>query len=278
MAYNVIIAGAGRIGSRYLQGLAQVEQVLEISVVDPSEAALLNAEKLWNEAGGSSVRHSLRLAKNFEQLPSQADLAIAAVTADVRIPTLRQILEKTRVRYWVLEKVLAQSLQALDEIETILAGREGAWVNTPMHMWSFYKALRKVCASGPIAMRYDDVRGLACNAIHYVDFVSRWNGESVANVDTSRLASQWAPAERAGFFDVYGELNVTFSGGSTLAVTSKESDRRFRASLKAGSQSWEIDEPGGIARSNGSTVQGEMRISKRTDETFGRINPFRRFL
>lgn len=260
MAYNVVIAGAGRIGSRYLQGLARVEPELRICVVDSADAALLNAEKLWNEAGGSK-KHSLRLAGSFEELPPETDLAITAVTADVRIAVVKQILKKSLVRRWVLEKVLAQTVEGTREIEEMLSASEGAWVNTPMHMWSFYKALRKVCATGPISLRYDDVRGLACNAIHYVDFVSRWNGEPVSSIDTSGLDSKWVPAERPGFFDIYGELRVHFSGGSSLIVTSKESDRRFRTSMQVGSESWQIDEPAGRAASNGGlTAEGKCEF------------------
>ncbi len=261
MVSNVILVGAGRIGSRYLQGLVGLSGSTCISVYDPSPAALDTARRLWNEAGGERAIHELRLTQSLDDLPDSSDAAIVAVTADRRPEVVRRLAERVNVRYWVLEKILAQSVEEIDRLEKEIRSARGAWVNTPMHLWSLYRDLKQKCGPGPVKARYQDVRGLACNAVHYIDLVARWNGESVSGLDTAALESRWYPAERSGFYDVYGELKVSFSGGSELVVTSREHDRKFSVSMEAGGEIWAVEEQTGKATSTaGNTAEGRCEF------------------
>ena len=47
--YDVLIIGAGNLGSRYIQGLSNSCNKLNIHIVDPSSEALNKAEILHNE-------------------------------------------------------------------------------------------------------------------------------------------------------------------------------------------------------------------------------------
>jgi saccharopine dehydrogenase-like NADP-dependent oxidoreductase len=49
MKRKVLIAGAGQLGSRYLQGLSKAIEPLDIHVFDLSAEPLTRAEQRWNE-------------------------------------------------------------------------------------------------------------------------------------------------------------------------------------------------------------------------------------
>ena len=124
---TILIAGAGQLGSRYLQGLAKCQNTLDIYVQDISELSLQIARQRWEEVyqpasdfhvelTESAVQHNITFESSFEKIPKQIDIAIVATNADVRPQVVKQITANNEVRYWVLEKVLAQSEVALDEI------------------------------------------------------------------------------------------------------------------------------------------------------------------
>lgn len=262
MAYSVLILGAGQLGSRYLQGLAAYGTPLKIHVSDISQESLSRALSRWNEVAPQGSAHTVNMMMGLEGVPSRVDLAIIATTAEQRAQLVIGLSGRIDVSYWVLEKMLTQSEADISAIESAVSCSRGAWVNTPMHAWSLYKALRKASKeTGPIHARYDDVRGLACNAIHYVDLVARWNNGVPVSIDTSKLDKSWYHAGRAGFFDVFGHLTVSFSDGSTLEVTSKPNDRRYRAELTTAQEHWEIFESEGFARAeDGRTAHGKCEF------------------
>lgn len=262
MSTNVLIAGAGQIGSRYLQGLAKVSMPLNILIVDSAPESLARAESRWREVVANDSAHNLSLQCHLDQLPFEVTLAIVATTADRRSQIVSELAGRARVSYWVLEKVLAQSDCQIREIENAVAASNGCWVNTPMYMWSLYQRLRSACeGGGPIHAIYEDVRGLACNTIHYLDLVSRWNGASPVRIDTSRVDGPWHEAERKGFFEIWGQLDVSFSDGSQLSVTSKEHDRCYRSKLITQENVWGIHEQKGFASNElGDRIEGNCEL------------------
>ena len=50
MSATILIAGAGQLGSRYLQGLANCQNTLDIYVQDISKQSLQIAKQRWEEA------------------------------------------------------------------------------------------------------------------------------------------------------------------------------------------------------------------------------------
>ena len=53
MAYNILIAGAGQLGSRYLQGLSKFKDLLNIYVFDISDDSLKMAQSRWEECNNN---------------------------------------------------------------------------------------------------------------------------------------------------------------------------------------------------------------------------------
>lgn len=257
MKHKVLVAGAGQLGSRYLQGLAKSNITLDIVVFDPSLESLARADQRWQEIP-LAADHSVSYVPNMATLPSRLDLVIVATTADVRAGVVEEISKQADVQYWVLEKVLAQSTDELKRLKRVVGDGEKAWVNTPMHLWPLYQNLRARYAGNiGIDASFSGFRGLACNSIHYIDFVGRWNGAAVTKVDASGLQPEWYPAKREGFYEADGVIKVEFADGSRLALSSDRNKLGFQVALKVGDDEWQVSEADGIARAaDGSVVEG----------------------
>ena len=250
MVANVLIAGAGQLGSRNLQGLLKYSKPLSIWVYDVSEESLARARERWAEC---AVRpHAVTYITDLKFIPAILDAAIVTTNANVRLQVVERISQLAEVRYWLLEKVLAQKVADLYAMVRTTAGARGAWVNTPMHLWPLYQEVLKRLPRGtPIHASFVRFRGLACNAIHYIDLISRWNNASIRSINTDGLRNQWIPSKRPGFYEAEGRLNVSFSDGSTLLLQGDEQANDYSVNIRSDDDVWVIDEVGASASSTG---------------------------
>lgn len=257
MAHSILIAGAGQLGSRYLQGLACVVETLDIWVFDISINALTISKNRWNEVV-NSAKHSVQYITDLEHIPNKIELAIITTTSDVRVDVVLKILKKTQVNKWLLEKVLAQKESDLIELETQLNNKHMAWVNTPRYIWPLYKKLRDHYPyKKSIEVIFEGINGLACNSIHYIDLVSRWNCTSVTSIDTSGLETEWYPSKRVGFFDINGIITVNFEDGSLLKISSFCNNPTSQGIFRTNGNQWIISESVGRAISiDGQIIEG----------------------
>ena len=255
MRNSVLIAGAGQMGSRYLQGLSKLTKPTDIFVFDVSPQSLLICEQRWNEMK-TAASHEVRYVSSLEDLSPTMELSIVACTADVRTDLIKKIQKQADVKNWVLEKVLAQSVNEISELLNLLKNRL-SWVNTPMYLWPLYFKLRELYAAGagaPIEANFEGFNGLTCNAIHYVDFVARWNGARVTDLDISGLQTEWYPAKRNGFYEIDGEIRASFSDGSILRLYSDRNNLGYKVKLKIDGEEWHVSESEGLARCSDNRV------------------------
>lgn len=261
MRHKVLIAGAGQLGSRYLQGLATYSEILEIFVFDISGESLRRAENRWNEME-SRCAHLVSYVTDTLDLPKSIDIAIVATTADVRAELVERIAASSQVRFWIMEKVLGQNRDELYRLERAVCNRSKAWVNTPRYQWELYSKFRRQYPHGDaIEARFENFRGLACNAIHFIDFVCRWSGTQLIAVDTRGLHAKWYESKRPSFYEVDGRMEMSFSDGSRLVLASQRDNFPFSASLKIKGQEWKIDETKGFAStSDGRIVEGRTEL------------------
>lgn len=258
---TILIAGAGRLGSRYLQGLVQCRMPLRIYVQSIHEKPLGRAEQYWNEALGQETHHDVSFHMTFESLPRQLDIAIVATTANIRPQTVCKIANHTAVRFWVVEKVLAQSESGLDEIMSHIGGSASAWVNTTRRMIPWHKQIKsQLGLNHPMTLKVrGGLWGIACNAIHFFDLIAWWTGETLQDVYTDHLNPHWFKGKRQGSWEVSGTLKSRFSGGSYVLLTSREDRGLVSLEVSDGCLLWLIKEAEGLAkRSDGIEIPGRM--------------------
>jgi len=275
MESTILIVGAGQLGSRYLQGLADCQNTLDIYVKDISEQSLKVAKQRWeqlvhtvapNTLSGKTkpaAQHKVTFLSSFEKIPKQVDIAIIATNANVRALLVKQIVEKYNVRYWILEKVLAQSESELEDITSLTKNSVGAWVNTSRRMMEWQKQICKSLPAGvPLFVRRGGSSwGLACNGIHFLDLVAWWTAETLTAIDTSELDLKWTKSKRKGFFEITGSITATFSRGTTLKLESVLDEKPLTFEIEAQGKIWNIDEKNGVASGpEGVLIKGKNEM------------------
>ena len=82
MSATILIAGAGQLGSRYLQGLANCQNNLNIFVLDISEQSLQIAKQRWEQVVKTvspdtvsgmtvpAIQHKVTFLSSFEKIPN----------------------------------------------------------------------------------------------------------------------------------------------------------------------------------------------------------------
>ena len=216
MTRSVVVAGVGQLGSRYIQGLAKYHEPLNIYAFDISKNSLENAQFRWREVGPPHY-HSLSLVSDISQLPTHVDLVIVASTAQTRSSLVGSLSNYLSSHYWILEKVLATSLDDLCKIKHILHG-SSAWVNTPRMYFPLFQRLSPHLKHKVCHIEYPNMAGIACNAIHLIDYFARSINSDVLSVDPWAL-EYWEPStKRPATYDVTGDLSVSYQNGSTLKI------------------------------------------------------------
>ncbi len=209
--YNIAVIGAGQLGRRHLQGLAQSKLDASLHIVDPSKNSLEAARTCLTEVPPQHLLNkSFHPHVSAEKLPNNLDLVIIATTADVRLDALRDLCNFAPPRYLILEKVLFQRLSDYPAAAQLI--REHGittWVNCPRRAFSIYQNLRDFFADDPV--RYMDVYGgdwgMGCNSIHFLDLLASLGGAGPLSVLTSNLASGVMQSKRAGFVEFSGALS-----------------------------------------------------------------------
>lgn len=261
MPSSVIVVGVGQIGSRHLQGLARCPRPLQLFVCDPNVESLTRARSRWQEVGGDAAGHTVTFAENLRTAPPQADLAIVATSAGGRAAIIEGVARQVDVRSWILEKVLAQSEDELARMVATLHGNPRVWVNIPRRMMAWHAALRRATPrrSPTRAAVVGGDWGLACNAVHFIDFLAWWTDETLAEVHVDRLEPRWYESKRPGYWEVNGTLVARFSGGSELALTCQATAARAVTTLAGPDGCWELHESDKTAtRSDGLALPGRV--------------------
>jgi hypothetical protein len=278
--FSVLVAGAGQLGSRYLQGLVRCLNPLRIFVYDPADGSRHTAAERWSEAGGPSTGHVVSYHDVLDDVSTDLDIVIVATTAAVRPMVVESTAERAQVRMWILEKVLAQSDSDLDRITVAIGKRPGAWVNTWGRMTPWYRQMRSQNGSGPVRFGVEGGSwGLACNAIHFLDLMAWWTDEDLVTIDTRGLDNDWLPGRRPGNLEVSGVLTASYSSGTTgwLSSTPPEnegvaagSEDPTRMWISGETSQWSVTDPfsstqGLAVKSDGRELRGRIELqSERT--------------
>lgn len=212
-AATVALVGAGRLGTRHLEGLLTCPVLLNIHVVETFAAA---REKVRSHiaafAGGQNPAHPVTFHERIATLPVQIDLAIEATTADVRLANLRELFDRRDIRYLLAEKILFQhehdystAAQILGKAETV------AWVNCPRRLWPVYQRLKQSLREQPLAITATGSGwAIGCNLIHMFDLASWLLGETEPESLVTAFDGEPIPAKRPGCLEMTGAISAVF--------------------------------------------------------------------
>ena len=252
MIYNILIIGAGQLGSRYLEGLAKSKLYLKIIVLDKSSISIKKAKKKWILLNKNSQQRKISWHYKLPPKISKYDLVIVSTTSFGRAKLISDISKKVYVKYWILEKLLAQSVKELDLICSSTSNSINAFVNTPRRAMKWYKNIKSQLLNKQIKKVFnnDNKWGLACNAIHYIDLVTWLSGKSIVSVSTKNLKKKWFKSKRNDYYEIDGELIVKFQDGIELFMRSNPNLKKNLRINFSDKSCYFIDEVKGIASLN----------------------------
>ena len=232
--HNILLIGAGQLGSRHLQGLMKCNLPVRIEVVEPDERNRNTAAERAKQIEGSGNVTELSFRNSIDEIMfSEADLAIIATNSDVRADVIVKLTTKVNVRHLILEKVVYQSLEIFDQqICLIEALGIKTWVNYPRRIYPFYRNLKnELPADEKVSLTISGSNwGLGCNSLHFIDLFSFLTGKSECKTDYALLDPEILQSKRPGFVEFSGRMGfspVGQGGGSRFA--SKTTRRASRS-------------------------------------------------
>ncbi len=222
MTTQIAIIGAGQLGSRHLQALAQLDRPARIQVVDLATSCLEAARERFAEVAQDTRVEDVEYLTSLDELDRQVDVAIVATTSTVRSSVVDALLDRSHVKFFILEKFLFPKADDYQRIGDRLAQSGArAWVNCPRRLWRVYAQLRDVFYGRAVDYRVTGSGwGLGCNAIHFLDHLAFLTGEASLSVDAEGLDEVIEPSRRQGFVEFTGTLRGSSPGGSRFRLTS----------------------------------------------------------
>lgn len=213
------IIGAGQLGSRHLQGIAQSNFDISIEVVEPFKKSRETAKERYREIENNNHVKDIQFFDSIQKLSNSLDLVIVATGSDVRRKVVTELLESKNVDNLILEKVLFQTIEEYTSIAQLLENTNTkCWVNHPRRMFPVYKELKlQLKDATQISYNFQGGNwGLGCNALHFIDHLSYLSDSSNLSLENKYLENKIYESKRKGFVEFNGLLtgkiaNHTFS-------------------------------------------------------------------
>ena len=222
---NILIVGAGELGSRHLQGILKSKNKLNVFCVDPSESSLDTARSRSQEV---VHEHNLLFSQSYDPIPDHLFLVIVATSSNVRELVVTELFSRFTIENLVLEKVLFQDDQAFVNISDILKQYKDTkcWVNHPRRMFEYYRALKALIKpheeNNSTVFISGGGWGLACNSLHYIDMIEYLFNDKLSHIDTSEIKNLILESKRQNFIEMTGTLKGTLSNGVKFLIEERD--------------------------------------------------------
>ena len=229
--FNIVIVGAGQLGSRYLQGIICSKLDINIFVVDPSQASHdLCHERIREVKKNFDFTHYHQMF-SIKNLPREIDLAIIATQADVRFKILKDLADQDYlINCMILEKILFQNIDEYD-LSLDIIKRKGikCWVNCTRRIIPIYKKIKS---------QFYDVSefkfevmggewGLISNTIHFLDIISYFKGST--DISSIKFKGLIHPndsiSKRKGIYESSGIIEGLCGNSSFKLISKPNSDK-----------------------------------------------------
>ena len=267
---NIAIVGLGEIGSRHLQALTRCGFDTRLYCIDPNIASLDRAKNRLHKLPENAKIHSILFEESIDNLPETIDFSVIATNADIRFQVLSDLLERVRVDYVLLEKILFQN------IDDIISGNEllkhyntQAWVNCPRRMWPIYCDLRQYLKdqSGVSYNLHGGMWGMGCNSIHMIDHFEWLTNSKLLGLNTDNLDPIIHDSKRHGCIEFSGALKALFSNQNEMLLQSDfhSTNKSFTIVIKGEDFTITVEE---------SLGKVDIVASKKNNKSLEKINKF----
>lgn len=244
--YNVVIIGAGQLGSRHLQAIKATRHECYIWVVDSCVDSLAKSKSIYDGTTANPNIIEIEFVQDLNDVPNHIDFLLISTGSGPRFVIFKFITDRCEVKNVVFEKVLFQKMDYYEETALILEKKNiKAWINTPRRMWEFYRKVRPLFLGIPAHMfMVGGNWGLGCNAIHFIDLYAYLTGDTSYKIDINGLNCGLYESKRAGYKEINGFLHCSFSKGGSLLLDSSIDDLKPILTITNAKVTFSISEVG----------------------------------
>lgn len=255
---NIVLIGAGKLGSRHLQALAKLNILASIYVIDLNSEALDVAKGRYQEIPDNPNIKEIHFLNSIKAIGSlYIDVAIIATTSEFRRQVIEELVEFSEVRYLILEKILFQKLEDYQFVEDLLF-KKGikTWVNFPRRKWDVYQELKESLKDSIISevSVIGQNWSLATSSLHFIDLIAFLTNNKkyrILNLDFNNEVypaySSVTGSRESKYLEFYGSMKGRFSDSAYFNFTClKDSDSPFLISIVTDKSIIQIYEEVGI--------------------------------
>ena len=240
MGHNILLAGSGNIGFRYLQGICKIKYLkLNVFVFDKKKSKEKEIIDKISSYKNKNIKIS-QLSPNDQKF----DLAIISTTANERAKLIKSLKKKYKIKIWLIEKIIEQSVANLNLINKYLKN-ENVFVNIPRReMQRYIKLKKKIKYNKNIYFRITGGNwGLASNSIHFLDLVLWITNSFPIEVKNSLNGIRWKRSvRRKGFLEANGSFRTIFSNNNELLIQSSNDTSKLKIEIFENENKWIFNE------------------------------------
>lgn len=220
--YNIVVIGAGQLGSRHIQSIKSTHHHCKLYVVDSVRESLEKTKAIFESTQVDSQIHEVYYCENSNSLPDVIDFLLISTGSRPRAAIFKDIAYRYKIKNVVFEKVLFQKESDFHEVATILNIKGiKSWVNCPRRMYEGYKALQPLFKNKTVNMTVSGgLWGMGCNSIHFLDVYSYLTESTDYTLSTEGVDHTIIDSKRVGYKEFTGTLTAHFANGGTVVLHS----------------------------------------------------------
>jgi len=273
---NIVLIGAGKLGSRHLQALAKLRLPASIFVVDLNSEALEVAKGRYNEIPNNPNIKEIQFLNSIQAIGTiLIDVAIIATTSEYRRKVIEELCGIANIRYMILEKILFQKIEDYQLIRELLILKGiKTWVNFPRRKWDIYNELKEKLKGSTISevSVIGQNWSLATSSMHFIDLISFLTGNKkyeILNLDFNNEVypaySSVTGSRESKYLEFYGSMKGRFSDSTYFNFTClKNSDSPFLICIVTDKHIIQIYEEMGILYIGGKGLDKTWEINSST--------------
>ena len=218
--YNIVVIGAGQLGSRHIQSIKSTKHQCRLYVVDSVKESLDKTKAIYDSTQVETQIQGVSYCEDMSPLPAIIDFLLISTGSRPRAAIFKAISEKHKVKNIVFEKVLFQTEKDYKGVDDILKQKGiKAWVNSPRRMYEGYKAIKPLFDGKVVNMTVNGGEwGMGCNSIHFLDVYSFLTGQYDYTLNTGAVDKLIIDSKRAGYKEFTGTIRADYANGGTVVL------------------------------------------------------------
>jgi hypothetical protein len=244
---KIALIGLGNLGKHYMSGLSKIKFKKEFFFIDTSAKNLNSAKKIWLDICNKNF-FLCHFGKKLNILPKNLDLVIIATTTNARLKIIKNLINSSKIRYWIVEKPIATDIDSLNKIYKYLKNQK-VFINiSRVYSKNYLYIKKKIETKKNLKLKVDgSCWNLASNAIHFI-YIYFWLTNSFKKKKLSFILDVKLSYEtkRKNFFDFYGSLKIKSNNNEIILLNNQPVKKNFKQSMMTeivnGNKKWKIDE------------------------------------